>query len=214
MKKLLLSVKRGKFRRDDSQVVKADREFDAKRERAVIRDDYTCRFCGFKALKHQEVHHADDDHANNSMENLDTVDVLCHAVNHVGFAGLGGNAVMVYLPGVQQVDLNHFMRTIFVALRTGDDEEQKCASGMLEQLTGLQDRFSSTWGTSSPVVIGNELRLMPEARYRRRDKILAAAKLVFRRSFVKESVLDYWCASVYKGLDPGSWKLIYSGFFD
>jgi len=213
MKQLILSVKRGKFRRDDSQVVAADREFEARRERALVRDDHSCRFCSFKSLKHQEVHHTDDDHANNAMDNLDTADVLCHAVNHVGFAGLGGKAVMVYLPGVSQVDLNHFMRTIFVAMRVGDEVEKKVAGDMLDQLTKLKDRFAATWGTSSPVVIGNELRLMPDALYKRRDKILAAAKIVFRPSFIKESVLDYWCATVYKGLDPGSWKLIYAGFF-
>ncbi len=63
LKPLFLSVKTLNWRMNDRHSQDADMEFSRVRKKALERDAYTCRFCGFKNNKWQEVHHVNDDHA-------------------------------------------------------------------------------------------------------------------------------------------------------
>lgn len=57
--------------------------WDKLREKMLVRDDCTCRFCGHRSEQFMQAHHLNgsDD---NSLKNLVTCCVACHAVNHVG----------------------------------------------------------------------------------------------------------------------------------
>jgi hypothetical protein len=48
------------------------------------RDDYTCRYCGFKAEKWQIVHHIDGNPNNNDEGNLETICPMCNLIHHAG----------------------------------------------------------------------------------------------------------------------------------
>lgn len=75
------------WRRDDWMAADADAEFKLVRQKVLERDEHTCRFCGFRAPKWQEVHHLDDNHHNNDPDNLVTACMFCHMVHHLGLAG-------------------------------------------------------------------------------------------------------------------------------
>lgn len=58
-------------------------EWDKIRSKVLERDDHTCRFCGHRATSYMNIHHkknGDD----NSLRNLITCCVACHAVLHFG----------------------------------------------------------------------------------------------------------------------------------
>ena len=53
------------------------------REKMLLRDHHTCRFCGHRASKYMQAHHVGKG-TNNSVRNLLTCCVACHAVLHFG----------------------------------------------------------------------------------------------------------------------------------
>ena len=58
-------------------------EWDRIRDIVLKRDNYTCRGCGHRALKYMNVHHLEES-GENTPENLATLCVACHAVQHMG----------------------------------------------------------------------------------------------------------------------------------
>ncbi len=59
------------------------KKWDEIRSKVLGRDDHTCRFCGHRAEKFMHVHHLEGGE-DNSLRNLVTCCVACHAVNHFG----------------------------------------------------------------------------------------------------------------------------------
>ncbi len=59
------------------------------RNQVLTRDNNTCVYCGWKALRFQQVNHigAEDDHR---IDNLETVCQACHAVLHIGIRSMKG----------------------------------------------------------------------------------------------------------------------------
>ena len=48
------------------------------------RDNFTCRYCGFKTEKWQIAQHIDGNHENNSPRNLETICQMCNLIHHAG----------------------------------------------------------------------------------------------------------------------------------
>lgn len=59
-------------------------EWKKLRLKILKRDDYTCRYCGFKAKKWQIVHHIDGNPNNNDEGNLETICPMCNLIHHAG----------------------------------------------------------------------------------------------------------------------------------
>ena len=79
-----------KWRANDAGSAQADMQFRLVRSVVLRRDRYTCRGCeAWGGRLRLQVHHRDNDHQNNSPENLVTLCVFCHAVFHAGFHSSG-----------------------------------------------------------------------------------------------------------------------------
>ena len=226
---LVLSVKCENWRMNDKASDEADAEFQRVRKRALERDNYTCRFCGFRALKWQEVHHVNDDHADNRLDNLVTACSFCHSCQHIGLAGRNEEAVLIWLPQISQADLHHIVRTALVAQRLADVMKQdirarpdllkshreasdvaKAVMGALREREAQAERLL---GSSDPVDIANAMLLLPEDAYARRADFLAGIRLlplgrrVNEREDVMPKMIDNWTDSggPYFNLKPTSW---------
>jgi intracellular multiplication protein IcmJ len=205
LRPIVLSVKAKNWRMADDSAAEADAEFAAVRRKALERDDWTCQFCGFRSLKWQEVHHVNDDHADNRRDNLVTACIFCHLCQHVGFAGLRREAVLVWLPEIPQARLNHLVRTVLVAWRSADaagaagadrpgppmpgarmkEEQQKLFRAMAQGAQALhaglmarQDEAARRYGTSDLSEFGKLLQLMPDDVYARRADWCAGLRLL------------------------------------
>lgn len=86
------------------------------REEMLLRDRFTCRFCGHRAEKYMQAHHIGDS-SDDSLKNLATCCVACHAVNHFG-RNLALGLVEIWSSPVSQVEIVHASRAGMKAGKT------------------------------------------------------------------------------------------------
>lgn len=205
---LTLNIKRDKWRVDDPNFEGADAEFEQNKPRALARDDYGCRFCSFRSppsprgTHWQEVHHLNDDHHDNRLENLVTACQYCHMCQHIGLWGSKGEAVLIWLPELTQVELVHTVRTIQVAKawaaekradaakaapgmkRAAEDVASSAtrisdaASAYFAALKNRQDRAQDYFKTADPLDLANVLMLAPDEVFARKDSWTLGLRLL------------------------------------
>ncbi|HEY6436404.1 MAG TPA: type IVB secretion system protein IcmJDotN [Ignavibacteriaceae bacterium] len=163
---LYLSVKFEAWREDGQWESNKD-IWQKIRQDILDRDHHTCGYCGFPATKFQEVHHIDNDHDNNSEENLVTICSLCHACHHIGLAGALKRGTLVYLPEITQQDLHWMIRWISLSVYSDDmggylDTPRRMFS---EFLIHRKKMCEARMGTSDPVTIGNTLLKFGETAF-------------------------------------------------
>jgi intracellular multiplication protein IcmJ len=229
---LVLSVKAANWRMNDENSEEADTEFRHVRQQALERDKRTCQFCGFKAVKYQEVHHLNDDHADNRQENLVTACGFCHQVQHIGLAGKNKEAVLVWLPEVSQDKLHHLVRSILVATKWAEGVEKNKASRrevtraaiqIAEAAKSLEGKFKARTAdaekhfmTSDPSELGNILHQMgveqPVLYDRRADfltglRLLPLGKRMQNGKDTMPDIINSWTepGGPYTGVRPTTW---------
>lgn len=208
-KVLLLSATRSSWQVSPDHGSEFDKNPKLKDVRGAVfaRDDHRCVFCDFKALKWQEVHHLNDDHNDYSMSNLATVCALCHQCFHLGLAGSTSGGEIIWLPELTQVQLNHLVRSIFVAMV---DESSPIFSSANSFYGSLQSRAifmeqNFAAGASDPASLGQVLLKMKKEEYEKRADFLSSIRLLPKESRFS-SQIKYWAETVYKDLSPVSWE--------
>lgn len=227
---LTLSVKAKNWRQSDHASEDADQEFAKVRMRALQRDNFTCVACGFRSIKYQEVHHKDDDHHNNDLNNLATVCSFCHNCQHIGFAGINKEATLIWAPEFSQADINHLARTWLVAEQwfkmTKDDvqsEIQKvraarhlseAGESIKNALLERQGEAQTRLGTHDPTELADALLQLDDLVYDKRDLYLDGIRLlplgkrtVNGEDQMKKMVMS-WLENggPYFGLRPPTWN--------
>ena len=76
-------------------------------ESVLKRDDFSCRFCGFRSTQYQRVIPFADSTV--------TACSFCEQVLALERAGIMGGGVLIWLPEISQIELNHIARAIYVA---------------------------------------------------------------------------------------------------
>lgn len=199
-----LSVKRGAFRGDHPSPPGSDQIYRNARSAVLKRDDYTCRFCGFRSAKN-ETHHVDDDHNNHAESNLLTACVLCHMSHHIAFAGINGLGTMIYLQnaGIGQGPLNQLVRTLWVAEEMAKGDTRNTASQILSRLEKAEMFAVQALSTSSPAVLGDFLSSMSSEDYEKRDKALKDIYLLPKKA-AYTAQLKLWVQDT-KNFTPDDW---------
>lgn len=229
---LFLSVKAANWRMNDEHSEYADAEFKHVRLQALERDDRTCQFCGFRAPKWQEVHHLNDDHSDNRPENLATACSFCHMCQHIGLAGRNEEAILVWLPEIEQYQLNHIVRSMLVVRRWADgvSAERKTRPSMRKAVAAQADAVGSLEaslraraamaeeliGTSRPLELANIMLNMPDSLYEKRTEFLDGIRLLptgHRKQGgedIMPKMVDSWLTTggPYANLNPRTWITI------
>jgi intracellular multiplication protein IcmJ len=234
---LFLSVKTLNWRMNDRNSAEADAEFQKVRKRALDRDNHTCRFCGFKASKWQEVHHRDDDHTNNSLDNLVTACPYCHMCQHIGLAGHNREAILIFRPEISQADLHHLVRTAQVAERNFEmmkadpqaarspnmkiaGEAAEVARSFMASMKASAEAARKLIHTSEPNDLGNAMMMLPDEAYAKRRELFAGIRLLPLgvRNQGSENVMlqmvDSWLVpgAPYGSLKPQTWRALLKSF--
>lgn len=208
-KEILLSVKRSKFRCDDPRADEKNNEYLNIRPTILERDDFKCTFCDFRSLKWQEVHHIDDNHANNDPANLITTCPLCHACHHVGLAGLEGKGSLIYLEpelGFTQAELNQLMRVLWIGERSKNKELSMACIGIQSRIYKQSVVARNVIGTTEANVLGDFLLNLDEEKYLlRQEKLKGLFLYPFKQHYIKQ--IAYWEAEIFSHISD-SWDVI------
>ncbi|NDH08131.1 MAG: HNH endonuclease [Gammaproteobacteria bacterium] len=136
---------------------KADVNFKHFEDKILIRDAYTCRFCGFQAKNHQEIVNVDGNFRNNKIDNLVTACVFCTQcffIESIGLGGVGGG-IVVYLPEISQNQLNAICHVLFCAI-TNNSGYKNIAQNIYLNLKMRSSVIEKKYGegTSDPANFG------------------------------------------------------------
>ncbi|ANN80817.1 type IVB secretion system protein IcmJDotN [Bordetella flabilis] len=205
----IIGVKRKIWRRDDEHAALADEAFEPMRKTILARDNYTCRFCGFRASKYQEIHHMDDDHTNNTENNLVTVCTLCHQVHHLGMFAMRNAGFLAALPEFTQTEVNHFCRIIHV---TSSFAEPAIADRLQALFALFTSRGMDTLkrpfdcDLSDPYLLTQILSGADDDLYAARDKSLADLRLVSTKNAFHAGQLEFYAQHCRDQFLPGAWS--------
>ncbi|KAF9273368.1 hypothetical protein BGZ88_003869, partial [Linnemannia elongata] len=82
------------------------------RQEVLLRDNYTCRFCGVRSLKYMICDHIDGNPSHNDLANLGINCPLCDSIRHCGLAGIHG-VLSLGISKMSQKDINRQTLQLF-----------------------------------------------------------------------------------------------------
>jgi hypothetical protein len=119
------------------------------KEIILSRDQDACRYCGYHSKKNDLVN-LDHNYSHNTQENIVLACKICVQVLLFDGHGLSEtfSGKMIYLPEIQQVDLNHFLRVLY-ATKTRQPSFQSRLSDVLINLDERKDQVEALFGKTS-----------------------------------------------------------------
>lgn len=213
-----------RMRNNSAAAAAADAEFQAKRKAHLERTRYVCAFCGI-AMKSNEVHHLDGDHANNDPSNFATACYLCHGYNHLGQRALGmgvgatgeGEPIgLALVPEIPPADLNLFIMAAGAALH--DAGESKTAWAVLREVFAgahraecIGDAFAvepAAAAANTAAALAQLAKRSPED-YEQRQQAVGAVRIIPHVNTVKS--LGERFANEFASLPVKDWKQVFNG---
>jgi intracellular multiplication protein IcmJ len=191
------------------------------RVKILERDGYTCRCCGLKSKKYQEILYKNMRTDDISPENLLTVCIFCHQCFHLDQVSKMRSGILIWLPEIDQATLHHIARAIYVA-RISQGPIAEAARKSLDILMSLREEAKRRIQTDEPYILATVLRdYLGEKHYGARDKKLEGLRLFpLDRRIIKEAdlefnqfpqILAYWRSKdgPFGGKAPTQWVSIY-----
>lgn len=222
-KELILSANKKAWKMSSTHGTEFDKDFQKKHKAAWTtvwkRDNNRCYYCGFQSTKHQEIHHLNDDHDDNSLDNLVTVCPLCHQNFHLDIVSNTNGGKIIWLPEFSQQELNYLCRAIFIAIEEAEMAEAEdrevvgfakiakmLETSLSERSLIVEQHFQS--GSSDPSIFANALINMTEEQYEKRGQTLQSFKLLHLKTRFPVQT-KYWKNNLFSNVPVETWtKLI------
>ncbi len=118
-------------------------------ESTLKRDDFTCRFCGFRAVQYQKLVPTKD--------GLVTACGFCEQVTVLDRANVTGGGVLIWLPEISQAELNHVVRAIYIARSDEKSPMYEVASRALDALMARRTEAKKRLGSDDPLLLATIL---------------------------------------------------------
>lgn len=167
-----------------------------------------CMYCGF-VCSQNDLHHINDNHEDDSQDNLGVACALCHAWCHLGELAQG-DGYLCYLPGVSPADVNHLQRTIFLALASGDEQLVSDAKDILNWLGSHREYVAQAWGTDNPATFASAIRRQPIDEKELREIVFTDLALIAHPGLFIAARLA-WAEEVCRAYPASIWPRVYHG---
>jgi intracellular multiplication protein IcmJ len=191
------------------------------KQKIFERDDYTCRCCGFKSKKYQEIHFLNHDKSDRSERNLVTTCIFCQQCFNLENIDSMRSGTLIWLPEIDQAQLNHIARAIYVA-RISQGPVAEAARLALDTLLARREEAKRRISTDDPYILSTVLGdYLSQSHYQNRDKKLKGLRLMpLDRRIIKEAdlefnqfpqILAYWRSKdgPFGGKTPPQWISVY-----
>jgi len=198
-----LSTKKVVCGRDQDKSWAPDIQHGVKAYLAIEQQHPGCGYCGFFGFG-QEIDSLNDNHADVMPDNLAPVDHLCHAWHHLGELETG-QALMVYLPGLEPADVVHLQRTIFIALQTGTKDQRAQAKSLLNWLVSHNRYVKEIWGSDQPMHFGLAMTANNIDPLERQYGALHDMALVVNPLSVSDLV-SHWAVEGHRAVPRDEWE--------
>jgi len=185
------------------------------------RDDNTCRCCGFKSEKYQDIHFVNGNEADIKATNMATTCIFCHQCFKLEEVGDMRSGVLVWLPEIGQAELHNIARAIYVA-RISQGPVADAARLTLDTIMKRREAAKTRLGTDDPSILSMVLSdYISNKSYDIRRKKLDGIRLFpLDRRIIQEAdlefnqfpqILAYWRSKKgpFGGLIPKKWIDLY-----
>ncbi len=136
--------------------VAGSNNFAAFKQSILERDGHACALCSFTAKKYQDIGPkagvAIDKAVQLNANDWQTVCQFCHQATDVAIANEMKSGVLLWLPELEQADLNHIARAIYVA-RVSQGPMADAARRIMEALMKRRETARERLGTDDPVLL-------------------------------------------------------------
>jgi len=183
----------------------------AQAEKILNRDDYTCRFCGFRSEQYQRVIFAAEP------REFVASCTFCEQCLYLERTGLTGTGALLWLPEIGQAELNHIARAIYIARATNDKIAEDAAKA-LEALSARKAEVKKRLGSDDPLLLATALHeslsdeeyqgvatKLDGVRFLASDKHVARGPKGDADQF--PAMIKYWCSGdgPYADLPASKW---------
>lgn len=161
--------------------------------RILQRDDYTCRFCGFRSQKYQEVTFTGSAASEDAKpDNYAAACIFCYQCAHLDKIDRMQSGALVWLPEIGQAALHHICRAIYVA-RISQGPMADAARDAMEALLARKEEAKSRLGTDNPKIIATVLQdFLETSEYKLRNNKLKGFRILpLDRRIIKEGELEF-----------------------
>jgi intracellular multiplication protein IcmJ len=156
------------------------------------RDEHTCQCCGFRSEKYQKILHLNGDSRDFSGDNVLTTCVFCHQCFHLEDVAKMGSGMLVWLPEIEQADLHHMMRAIYVG-RVAQGPLAEAARNAYETLLKRGEDTKKRLGSTDPAALAMVMRdfLTPQQYAQVQKKLDGIRLLPLDRRMVVDGTLEF-----------------------
>jgi len=192
-----------------------------RKQKIFKRDDYTCKCCGFKSQKYQEILFINSNIQDTTDKNLATTCIFCHQCFHLEQVSIMRSGVLIWLPEITQAQLHHIARAIYVA-RISQGPVADAARRSLDVIMERREEVKKRIGTDDPYILSMVLRdYLGDKHYHYRKAKLEGIRLFpLDRRIIKEAdlefnqfpqILAYWRSKdgAFGGKAPPTWLSLY-----
>ena len=162
------------------------------KQKIIERDDCTCQYCGFKAKKYQEIFFLNGDEGDHREKNLVTACIFCHQCFQLEKVSEMKSGVLIWLPEIQQTELHHIARSIYVA-RISQGPVAEAARKSLDIIMSRREEAKKRISTDDPYILSTVLRdyLGPKSYNQRMSKLEGVRLFPLDRRIIKEAELEF-----------------------
>ena len=191
------------------------------KQKIFERDNYTCNCCGFYSKKYQDVHFVNNNYADQSEANMVTTCIFCHQCFNLDRVNAMRSGVLIWLPEIEQADLHHIARAIYVA-RISQGPVAESARRSLDILMKRREEARNRIGIDDAMILATVLQdYITPAHYKMRQKKLDGLRLFpLDRRIIQEAdlqfnqfpqILAYWRSKdgPFGGKTPKDWLRIF-----
>lgn len=162
------------------------------KQKIFVRDDYTCRCCGFKSQKYQDILFLNGVSTDRRPVNMATVCIFCHQCFNLEQVAMMRSGVLVWLPEISQADLHHVARAAYVA-RISQGPVADAARRTLDVFMQRREDIRKRLGADDPFILAAVLKdYISDKVYSARQKKLEGVRLFpLDRRIIKEADLEF-----------------------